>query len=236
MPRVTITIPDRKPQPYRFQLDRKLTKLGRGSDNDIVIDCPSVSVHHAEMERVEGGFRLRDLGSTNGIKLRGERREIIPLHDGDSLEVGDVAFDFQLSEEELDALSGEKPLEESPIIKEDEDDEYEYVEVDEDEDEEEEKRRRPPARRPEPQRPPRQHLESAEAPSAMASFIMTLVLFLLAVGAFWAGMEIHHRKLTASDERGARSLVGEIMDPSTGEQAPDPGQPDEENPAPAGGE
>ena len=52
MPRVTITVPDKKPQPYRFQLDRKLTRMGRGSENDIVIDCASVSVHHAEMERV----------------------------------------------------------------------------------------------------------------------------------------------------------------------------------------
>ena len=63
---------------------------------------------------------------------------------------------------------------------------------------------------------------------AAASFAMTLILFVLAVGAFWAGMEIHHRKLTKSDERGARSLVGEIMDGSTSEQPADDGNGDEE--------
>jgi pSer/pThr/pTyr-binding forkhead associated (FHA) protein len=56
MPRVTITVPDRTPQPYRFQLDRRVVSLGRGSDNDIAIDCGSVSVRHAEMVRVDGGY------------------------------------------------------------------------------------------------------------------------------------------------------------------------------------
>jgi pSer/pThr/pTyr-binding forkhead associated (FHA) protein len=216
MPRVTITIPDKKPQPYRFQLDRKVTRLGRGSENDIVIDCASVSVHHAEMERVEGGFQLRDIGSTNGIKIEGERREVIPLRDGLTLKIGDVAFDFQLSEEELDALSREKPMDDSPIIKEDfdEDDDYEYVDVDEDDEDDEEK----PKRRQEPRAQVPKHLESTESQGAAASFAMTLILFVLAVGAFWAGMEIRHRQKTASDELGSRSLVGEILDGSTSEQ------------------
>lgn len=227
MPRVTITVPDQKPQPYRFQLDRKLTRLGRGSENDIVIDCASVSVHHAEMERVEGGFQLRDLGSTNGIKLEGERKELIPLRDGMTLKVGDVAFDFQLSDEEKEALSREKPVEDSPIIKEefDDDDDYDFVDDDEDDDEEEEPLRRPRAQVP-------KHMESSEMPSAMASFAMTLILFVLAVGAFWAGMEIHHRKLTDTDERGARSLVGEIMDGSTAEQPAADGAGEEQEEAP----
>ena len=42
--------------------------MGRGSDNDIVIDSGSVSGSHAEMRRIEGGYELVDLGSTNGIK------------------------------------------------------------------------------------------------------------------------------------------------------------------------
>ena len=63
MPRVTITVPDRNPQPYRFQLDRQAVNMGRGSDNDIVIEDGSVSVRHAVMERIEGGYQLRDLGT-----------------------------------------------------------------------------------------------------------------------------------------------------------------------------
>lgn len=118
MPRVTITAPDTNPQPYRFQLDRRVVTLGRGSNNDIVIDCASVSGTHAEMRRIEGGYELRDMDSTNGIKLDSERIPVIPLRSGLSVKLGDVAFDFQLSEEELDALSREKPREESPIMRE----------------------------------------------------------------------------------------------------------------------
>ncbi len=118
MPRVIITVPGTTPQPYLFQLDRKSVTLGRGSINDIVVDCGSVSVKHAEMRRVEGGYELRDLGSTNGLKVLGETREVVPLHDGDTVRMGDVAFEFTLSAEELEALSRERPMEESPIIRE----------------------------------------------------------------------------------------------------------------------
>lgn len=106
MPRVLITIPDGTPQPYRFDLSRRLVSLGRGADNDIVIDSGSVSLRHAEMVRHEDGYELRDLGSTNGLKLDGERRMSVPLEPGTTVLIGDVAFDFQLSEEEISELTG----------------------------------------------------------------------------------------------------------------------------------
>jgi pSer/pThr/pTyr-binding forkhead associated (FHA) protein len=116
MPRVTITVPGKSPQPYRFQLDRNAVSLGRGSNNDIVIDCGSVSVSHAVMRRVEGGFELADLQSTNGIKLDGERRELVSLHNGISLKMGDVTFDFLLTSEELEALESENAAPKLPPL------------------------------------------------------------------------------------------------------------------------
>lgn len=117
MPRVTITVPDQNSQPYRFQLDRRTVTLGRGSDNDIAIDSQSVSVKHAEMVRIEGGYEIRDIGSTNGTKIHGERRMVIPLVSGTTVHLGDVAFDFQLSEDEEQALAAEAPGI-SPIVRE----------------------------------------------------------------------------------------------------------------------
>jgi pSer/pThr/pTyr-binding forkhead associated (FHA) protein len=114
MPRVTITVPGKTPQPYRFQLDRKSVTLGRGSDNDIAIDCGSVSVRHAEMRRISGGYELRDLGSTNGIKIDGERRIVIPLRNGIPVTLGDVEFDFLLTDEELETLSLEELADQAP--------------------------------------------------------------------------------------------------------------------------
>jgi pSer/pThr/pTyr-binding forkhead associated (FHA) protein len=118
MPRVTITVPEKNAQPYRFQLDRQLVTLGRGSENDIAIDSGSVSVMHAEMRRVEGGYELRDLGSTNGIKLNGIREDVIQLRSGMTVKIGDVSFDFLLSDEEGEALARERPQDPSPITRE----------------------------------------------------------------------------------------------------------------------
>ena len=117
MPRVTITVPEKTPQPYRFQLDRKSVTLGRGSENDIAIDCGSVSVKHAEMRRVSGGYELRDLGSTNGIKEDGERKDVIRLRNGLPVQLGDVDFEFLLTDEELDALAEEEPEEDDSVMK-----------------------------------------------------------------------------------------------------------------------
>jgi len=108
MPKVTITVPEKTPQPYRFQLDREVVTLGRGEDNDIVIDSGSVSVIHAEMHRVKGGYELRDLESTNGISLDGERLEIIPLKTGGDVKLGEVSFEFALTGHEIEILRSEE--------------------------------------------------------------------------------------------------------------------------------
>jgi predicted component of type VI protein secretion system len=202
MPRVTITVPERNPQPYRFQLDRQKVHLGRGSENDIVVDCGSVSVRHAVMERIEGGYQLRDLGSTNGIKLDGKPREIIPLRHGLSVKIGDVAFDFTLTDEEREALGREKPQEESPIIREDE------LEA-------------PAPRKAAPRAAAQRPLASAQQPSSAASFFMTLLFLLLAAAAFFVGLSIRHQKETGNSLIQDMKGKGASVAPAAGEPAPD---------------
>lgn len=107
MPRVVISIADKTPQPYRFDLDREKVTIGRSSSSDIVIDCPSVSGLHCTMERVDGGFILKDQGSTNGLKLNDEEMEIIDLRNDIDVFVGDAEFEYTLSDEELDDLDEE---------------------------------------------------------------------------------------------------------------------------------
>jgi pSer/pThr/pTyr-binding forkhead associated (FHA) protein len=118
MPRITITVPEKNAQPYRFQLDRQTVTIGRGSDNDIVIESGSVSVHHAEMRKIEGGYELHDVSSTNGIKLDGIRHQMIPLRSGATAKIGDIPFDFVLSDEESEALAREKSPKLSPVMRE----------------------------------------------------------------------------------------------------------------------
>ncbi len=169
MPRVTITVPEKNAQPYRFQLDREVVTLGRGSENDIAIESGSVSVNHAEMRRIEGGYELRDIGSTNGIKLDGERYEVIPLRSGATVKIGDVSFDFMLSDEERDALAREKPSEQSPISRE--------------------------AELP-PMKPVPQRVVYVPAASGGSGFGAILLFLILAAAAFFAGLAVRYQKET----------------------------------------
>lgn len=108
MPRVTISEPGKTPQPYRFKLERKIVKIGRSSESDIIIECGSASTNHCVMERVEGGYILRDSNSTNGIKLDETLMQVIDLFDGMEVLIGDVPMKFQLSDSEIDELSTEE--------------------------------------------------------------------------------------------------------------------------------
>lgn len=108
MPRIIISEPGKSPQPYRLKLTREETKIGRGADNDIIIEAGSASTHHCAMKRVSGGFILEDLQSTNGIKIEGTRFDVIDLVDGITIHIGDdVTLDFTLSDEEQAELSTE---------------------------------------------------------------------------------------------------------------------------------
>ena len=50
--------------------------LGRSDDNSIVVDDESISSNHAELILNDNGdYEVTDLGSTNGVKIGGERIE-----------------------------------------------------------------------------------------------------------------------------------------------------------------
>jgi pSer/pThr/pTyr-binding forkhead associated (FHA) protein len=70
------------------------TRIGRATDNDIVVSDASVSRHHASIEYRNGSFVLRDLGSQNGTWLGGQRVTEAPLGGGDALRLGDASFTF----------------------------------------------------------------------------------------------------------------------------------------------
>ncbi len=73
----------------------KETRIGRATDNDIVLVDSSVSRHHAAIESRNGRFQVRDLGSQNGTFVRGERISEAPLKNGDPVRVGDASFTFR---------------------------------------------------------------------------------------------------------------------------------------------
>jgi pSer/pThr/pTyr-binding forkhead associated (FHA) protein len=72
-----------------------VTRLGRASDNDIVINDSSVSRHHASIESVNGRFELRDQQSQNGTYVSDERVTQRPIADGDLIRLGQAPFTFR---------------------------------------------------------------------------------------------------------------------------------------------
>ncbi len=73
-------------------LERERIRLGRGSGVDVLIDDASVSHEHAALELTPTGYRIRDLGSTNGIRLNGAKVTAAVLKHGDRVVLGSVEF------------------------------------------------------------------------------------------------------------------------------------------------
>jgi adenylate cyclase len=63
-------------------------RLGRGSDNEIVLSDVSVSRYHAELRRDAAGWTVHDLKSTNGVELNHTPVRVAPLQAGDCLGIG----------------------------------------------------------------------------------------------------------------------------------------------------
>ena len=69
--------------------------MGRGEANDVIVTHDEVSRKHAEIHQSNDQFWLKDLGSTNGTWLNGERLvDSKRLQEGDNLRIGKAFFQF----------------------------------------------------------------------------------------------------------------------------------------------
>ncbi|TMS52550.1 ATP-binding cassette domain-containing protein [Mycobacterium sp. DBP42] len=87
-------------------------KIGRATDNDIVIPDVLASRHHATLIPMTGGTEIRDERSINGTFVNGARVDSAVLHDGDVVTIGNVDLVFtggtlvRRSETEADTRTG----------------------------------------------------------------------------------------------------------------------------------
>ncbi len=79
----------------RFVLEDAVTRVGRGTDNHIVLDNDAVSRRHAHFEARGEQWLVSDDGSTNGTYCNDEQvlREVA-LRNGDRVKVGATIFKF----------------------------------------------------------------------------------------------------------------------------------------------
>lgn len=84
-----------------YKLEGQRISIGRLSDNDIQLDDPAISGHHAcimieasaYLESINDIY-IEDLGSTNGTRVNEEKVKRVRLKHGDSIEIGKHLFVF----------------------------------------------------------------------------------------------------------------------------------------------
>jgi hypothetical protein len=89
----TLVLPDGG----RVALGNEPTVIGRTPDCAVALSDPQVSRHHAEVQRGEFGFRIVDLGSTNGTQVNGVVVKERSLADGDVIVVGATSLRYEES-------------------------------------------------------------------------------------------------------------------------------------------
>ena len=86
MPSLRLTAPGHPPTVYH--LHKKITSVGSGPDNDIVLTDTTVSRYHLELQIRREGLSVRDLDSTNGTRHAGNRIGAITLTGPAQLRLG----------------------------------------------------------------------------------------------------------------------------------------------------
>lgn len=93
---------------HRHQVNALPIRLGRGYDNDFIIDDAYAAPRHAVIEaRDDGALELRDLGTRNGVIHRGRRHPALVIDGATEFRIGHTTLrvrgaDFAVAPELLD--------------------------------------------------------------------------------------------------------------------------------------
>jgi hypothetical protein len=73
-----------------FPLEKPVIDIGRHSTNNLVLNDPHISRHHAQLRAIKNHYVIFDVGSTGGLFLNGRRVSQATLHAGDVISIGMV--------------------------------------------------------------------------------------------------------------------------------------------------
>jgi pSer/pThr/pTyr-binding forkhead associated (FHA) protein len=88
-----------------IDLVKDLTLVGRDEDCDVRIDHKSISKLHCVIVKTDGLLLLRDLGSTNGTRVNGQRVRRAALLPNDTLGIANLKYAVKFGVE----LEGAEP-------------------------------------------------------------------------------------------------------------------------------
>jgi pSer/pThr/pTyr-binding forkhead associated (FHA) protein len=96
-------------QPLTIILDKPILLVGRQAECDIQLESSKVSRRHCFLAKADGLLYIRDLESTNGLRVNGQRVESSALRDGDEVIIGNVRFKVQAGPAEGDDAATNAP-------------------------------------------------------------------------------------------------------------------------------
>lgn len=73
-------------------LDKPILLFGRHEECDVQLNSKKVSRRHCVLAQVNDYLVIRDLGSTNGVRINGERVAEGKLKPGDELQIGNFKY------------------------------------------------------------------------------------------------------------------------------------------------
>jgi len=87
----------------KFELGKKkVIKIGKKTDNDIVINDKTVSRYHSEIYVTDDNtYLLKDKNSTNGTTINSMKVKEAYLSQGDLIEIGETKIEFQTYDESV---------------------------------------------------------------------------------------------------------------------------------------
>ncbi len=91
------------------ELVKDLTLIGRDADCDLRLDDKSVSKRHCALVKTDGLVLIRDLGSTNGTRVNGQRVRRGSLLPNDFLSVANFRFAIKFGDGPITAPSNGAP-------------------------------------------------------------------------------------------------------------------------------
>ena len=89
MPVLSLQFKNKSVGSYQLEKGTSLT-IGRRDDNDVIIDDPAVSGHHAKIDSLGDRFVLIDLKSKNGTFVNEQLIDSHWLTNGDMVTIGDT--------------------------------------------------------------------------------------------------------------------------------------------------
>ena len=83
-----------------FPIRKERVTLGRGPGVDLTFNDTAMSRQHAALEYTPDGFRVQDLGSTNGVLVNRRPAQAAELRNGDHIGIGSRTFQLVIEEQE----------------------------------------------------------------------------------------------------------------------------------------